>query len=75
MELELGKSLRRKREELGISQEYLAQLLYRDQTSISKMEKGLRQISVIDFLHWCKALDLSLSDVVELLRLGPYKDE
>ena len=70
----LGKRLQVKRKELGISQQFLAELLHREQTSISKMEKGLRQISVVEFLNWSKALNLSVEEMTSILKIGPYKE-
>ncbi len=75
LDQELGLRLQVVRKKLGISQSYLADMLHRDQTAISKMECGARQVSVPDFLMWCRALDLPLEQVVELLKIGPYKDE
>lgn len=72
---ELGHRLRSEREKLGLSQSYLADLLNRDQTSISKMEKGLRQISVSEFIIWCNTLNLSLEQIIQLIQIGPYKNE
>ncbi len=75
LDKELGLRLQAARKKLGISQSYLADMLHRDQTAISKMECGARQMSVPDFLTWCKALNLPLEQVVELLKIGPYKNE
>lgn len=75
LDQELGLRLQAARKNMGISQSYLADLLHRDQTAISKMECGARQVTVPDFLMWCKSLNLSLEQVSELLKIGPYKDE
>jgi len=75
MSAELGQRLKEQRQRLGISQEYLATLLNREQTAISKMENGARQINVHEFLHWCKALNLSYAEATELLRIAPYDHE
>lgn len=72
---ELGFRLQAERKKLGISQSYLAGLLHRDQTSLSKMENGSRQISVSDFLTWCKAMNLTWDDAMELLKIGPFQSE
>lgn len=71
----LGKRLLDHRQRLGLSQNYLAELLNRDQTYVSKMENGRRQITVVDFLTWCKALNLSAETMLEVLKIGPYENE
>ena len=71
----LGGRLLLERQKIGISQNYLGELLNRDQTYVSKIEKGRRQITVIDFLAWCRALNLSLETTVNLLKIGPYQNE
>ena len=73
IEAELGRRLRDHRKSLGISQSYLADLLNRDQTAISKIEQGNRQVSVSEFLLWCKALNLNAEKVWELIQVGPYE--
>ena len=73
IEEELGRRLREHRKRLGLSQNYLADLLNRDQTAISKMEQGRRIVSVSEFLLWCKALNLSAEAVWELIQIGPYE--
>lgn len=72
LEQELGRRLREHREHLGITQGYLADFLNRDQTSVSKMEQGLRQIGAVELLCWCKALNLNRVQLSELLMIGPY---
>lgn len=44
------------REELGLSQAALAEAIGRDQAQISRIEKGTRDISVVEYLDLCIAL-------------------
>ena len=57
-EQSLGEQLCRHRKRLGVSQEYLAEILRLDQTYISKTETGKRQLTVDEFARWCVALNL-----------------
>ena len=72
LEQELGKRLRKHRERLGISQSYLADILNRDQTSVSKMEQGVRQVGAVELLLWSRALNLDHTELAELISIGPY---
>ncbi len=63
----LGKRLAASRKNLNLSQDYLAEMLRRDQTFVSKVENGRRTLSVQEFLRWLEALNLSASDTDALL--------
>ena len=69
---ELGYRLATLRRNLSITQEYLAEILQHDQTYVSKVETGKRQLSVFDYVSWCKALNLSSDDMIQLLNVN-YK--
>ena len=43
---------------VGMSQEELAERLQKHQTYVSKMEKGRRYLTVLDYLLWSKALGI-----------------
>lgn len=45
-------------------------MLRRDQTYVSKIEKGKRTLSVYELVRWAKALNLAPSDVTELVSQG-----
>jgi transcriptional regulator with XRE-family HTH domain len=62
----LGKRLAEVRRSLAISQEYLATMLRKDQTFVSKVETGKRSLTVHDFVGWSKALNLSEQELSEL---------
>lgn len=72
----LGKRLAEVRRSLAISQEYLATMLRKDQTFVSKVETGKRSLTVHDFIGWIKALNLSEQEISELyLNLKKSHDE
>ena len=71
----LGQCLANHRKSLNLSQEYLAEMLQRDQTYISKVETGKRQLTVADFLRWSKALNLTSDDMIEILNLSKQTHE
>lgn len=64
---ELGKYFADHRRGLSISQEYLAEILRRDQTFVSKVETGKRTLSLFEFIRWARALNLSNQEVLTLL--------
>lgn len=57
---DLGKKIREAREQRGISQADLAQLIEKDQRSVSQLENGKRPISAVELLQLSKLLDVSL---------------
>jgi len=72
---ELGKCFAEYRRGLSISQEYLADILRRDQAFVSKVETGKRTLSLFDFLRWAKALNLSNQEISSLLeKLQPHAE-
>ena len=56
-----GKAIRRRRRELDISQEELAELADLHRTYISSIERGDRNISIENIEKLCIALDISVS--------------
>ncbi len=50
--------LKRKREELGLSQHQLAKQLGLTQTFLSEIERGRKNPSLEQFFHICEALDI-----------------
>ncbi len=60
--------LRRAREEAGIPQEELARR-FGDftQAEVSRVERGVRRLDVVEAVHWCQALGLSPSAFVDAL--------
>lgn len=64
---ELGKYFADHRRGLSISQEYLSEILRRDQTFVSKVETGKRTLSIFEFIRWARALNLSNQEMLTLL--------
>lgn len=64
---ELGSFLARLRERSGMSQETFAAVLGRDQSVVSKTERGLRRVTVSDLLAWLAAAGTNLSAVAQEL--------
>jgi transcriptional regulator with XRE-family HTH domain len=63
----LGRYLADYRRDLSISQEYLAEILRRDQTFVSKVETGKRTLSVFEFIHWARALNIAHQEILTIL--------
>ncbi len=63
----LGRNLASRRRELSLSQEYLATILRRDQTYVSKVETGKRSITLYEFLRWAKALNFEKERILKTL--------
>jgi transcriptional regulator with XRE-family HTH domain len=64
--------LRTAREEAGVTQEQLADALGEHQTFISKVERGVRRLDVVELRRWLQALGIRLADFSARLddRLG-----
>jgi transcriptional regulator with XRE-family HTH domain len=59
--------LRAVRERAGVSQERLAELLGEHQTLISKVERGVRRLDVVELRRWLLALGESPVEFVQCL--------
>jgi transcriptional regulator with XRE-family HTH domain len=55
----LGLNVRRRREELGLTQEKLAEKAELDQTYISGIERGLRNPGILNIAKLAKGLSMS----------------
>jgi transcriptional regulator with XRE-family HTH domain len=55
----LGLNVRRRREELGTTQEKLAEVAELDQTYISGIERGLRNPGILNIAKLAKALGMA----------------
>lgn len=58
------KELRQKREELGITQEELAERLGVTQSFISKCERGERRIDIIELRYFCMGMRIPFPEFV-----------
>lgn len=58
----VGKRVKELRNKLGISQEELADNCELDRTYITSVERGKRNISIVNIEKLAKALNVSLSD-------------
>jgi len=64
---ELLHLLRQAREQAGMTQVQLAEMLRQSQSFVSKFERGDRRIDVIQLRTICQILGLSLAEFVERL--------
>ncbi len=62
IKLLIGKRVRELRNNLGISQEELADLAGLDRTYITSVECGRRNISIVNIEKLAKALDVTLAE-------------
>lgn len=60
---QLGRRIKEKRTELGLSQEKFALSIGMDRTYLASVEKGKRNISIINIEKIAKGLNISLSDL------------
>jgi transcriptional regulator with XRE-family HTH domain len=58
-----GKTIKEYRTKQGISQEKLAELCDLHRTYISDVERGARNVSLVNIEKICKALDVEISSV------------
>ena len=62
-----GLAVRARREELGISQELLAELAGLHRTYIGSIERGERNVSLKNIIKLCSALKINPSDLMKAL--------
>ena len=60
----LGRRLREAREKKGFSQEELAARAGFDRTYVSLVERGRRNLSILNLFRFAKALDIAPADLV-----------
>lgn len=58
-----GKALRRRRHKLGVSQEEFADLCGLDRTYVGGIERGERNLALVNIEKLARALKISLSDL------------
>jgi transcriptional regulator with XRE-family HTH domain len=61
--IRLGKALRQRRRRMRLSQEAFADLCGLDRTYIGGIERGERNVALVNLEKIAKALDLSLSEL------------
>ena len=61
----LGRAIRKRREELGLTQEQLAEKADLHWTFISGVERGVRNISFVNLYHVALALKTRVRDLVD----------
>ena len=70
----LGATIRALRVERGLSQETLADLADIDRSYMSSIERGLRNISVLNMARIASALQVPLGDLVRGTKTLPFSD-
>ncbi len=60
----LRQLLRAVRQEAGLSQVQLADLLGRGQSYVSKIERGEQYLDVLEFIQWCRACNRAPEEVI-----------
>lgn len=65
--INFGKQLQMLRKQRGLSQEQLAFLCGLDRSYVGSVERGERNISLINLIKLANALDISLSDLLSPL--------
>lgn len=63
--VQLGRNIKRLRQECGLSQEKLAELSELHRTYVGGVERGERNISLINLTRLARTLGVSLSQLVE----------
>ena len=67
----LAQAIRRRRENLGWSQEELAARCGFDRTYVSMLERGRRNPSFLNLLKLSDGLEISVSTLTEVYKYGP----
>ncbi|TAL29310.1 MAG: XRE family transcriptional regulator [Alphaproteobacteria bacterium] len=66
----LSQTIRRRRNDLGLSQEDLAEKCGFDRTYISMLERGKRNPSFLNLLRLSEGLEISVSKLLEAYKYG-----
>ena len=66
--LKFGENIKKIREEKGLSQEELANLADFDRTYISLIERGKRNLSLLNLCRFAKALDLKPYELIKNIK-------
>ena len=61
----LGRAIRKRREELGLTQEELAERADLHWTYISGIERGIRNVTIVKLSDIAHALEVKVRDLVE----------
>ena len=61
--IRFGRALRQRRSKMGVSQEAFADLCGLDRTYVGGIERGERNVALVNLEKIAKALDLSLSEL------------
>jgi len=61
--IRFGKALRRRRQKLGVSQEAFADLCELDRTYIGGIERGERNVALVNIEKIARALKISLNEL------------
>lgn len=57
----------RRRKAAGITQVEIAAALHTDQSKISKFERLERDLGLVDFVRYCRALRVKPADILQLI--------
>jgi transcriptional regulator with XRE-family HTH domain len=63
-----GENIKKRREEKGISQEELANIAEFDRTYISLIERGKRNLSLLNICRFAKALDAKPFELIKNIK-------
>ncbi|MEA5508656.1 helix-turn-helix transcriptional regulator [Crocosphaera sp. UHCC 0190] len=66
--IQLLELLRQIREKRGLSQAELGMLLGQDQTFVSKYEKGIRRLDIMEMLDICHVLEIDILEILKELK-------
>jgi transcriptional regulator with XRE-family HTH domain len=66
--LKFGENIKKIREDKGLSQEELANLADFDRTYISLIERGKRNLSLLNLCRFAKALDLKPYELIKNIK-------
>ena len=63
-----GENIKKRREEIGISQEKLANIAEFDRTYINLIERGKRNLSLLNICRFAKALDTMPCELIKNIK-------
>ena len=73
--MDIGKNIRRLREERGITQQQLADLVNMHRSNYSKIEKGERELSISALVKVAKHFSITLDELVNMKGKIPQEEK
>jgi transcriptional regulator with XRE-family HTH domain len=68
-------TLRRLREEAGVTQSVVGKAMGRDQSVVSKCERGERRLDIVEVVYYCQGIGLEFEQFTKILMVDLGADQ